>query len=226
MILPHRTTDPHATTLVLVGAGRNANYLIGLFDSVGIQIAAVLDDFPKQDVLGHRVTSIDQYAGPQWASVLTIVDPDVRRTIVTRPSLKACVWTSYADPRAVVSPQTSFGEGAFVSPFVVCANATLGRHVFVMPNSVIGPKAQIGDYSCVLPNSTIGSEAEVGSGSTVGMGARIAAGVRIGKDCRIAPNTYVRKDLPDNSLATSDGARVRVMTRSPRRDDMANNVDP
>lgn len=208
---------PYAARVILIGGGRNANYLVGLLEGEGIEVFGILDDRDGGEVLGKQVTSINDYTGPEWAAVMTIIDPEARRSIVARPSLKHCIWTSYVDPRSAVSAYASIGEGAFLSPFVVCANAVIGQHVFVMPNSVIGPRVQIGDYSCVLPNSTVGSEVEIGTGCIIGMGTRIAAGVRIGNQCRIAPNTFVRKDLPDGSIATSRGASVRVMRRQAKK---------
>lgn len=205
---------PQTGRIVLIGGGRNANYLVGLFEGVGIEVAAILDDRAGGEVLGHPVTGINAYSGPEWAALMTIIDPELRRSIVARPALRPCVWTSYIDPRSVTSGYAIIGEGAFLSPFVVCANAVIGEHVFIMPSVVIGPRVQIGGYSCVLPNSTIGSDAEIGSGCIIGMGARIAAGVRIGNDCRIAPNTFVRKDLQDGSIVTSKGAGVRIMRRA------------
>lgn len=203
-------TAPTPDIVILVGGGRNANNLAGLLEGVGLQIAAILDDRTPGEVLGHAVSAIDTYAGPQWHAVMTITDPKARRSVLTRPALAPCVWTTYIDPRSVVSAHANIGEGSFIAPFASCANVNLGRHVTIMACVVLGAHARIGDFSCVLPNATVASDAEIGSDCIIGMGARIAAGVRIGNGCSVAPNVVVRHDMPDGSIATSRGVRVRV----------------
>lgn len=205
------TRDP----IIFVGGGRNAHNLLGLLEVAGVRVAAILDDCPGGEVLGHSVLPVEGYEGPEWAAMLTIMDPETRRRMVNRPALASCVWTSYLDPRSAVSPYAKLGTGVIIYPFVMCADAELGDHSMVFPNSAVGARAKVGSFSAILPNATVASDAVIGSNCVLGSGARIAAGVSVGDGCRVSSNAVVRKDVPANSIVTPSG-QVRGIIRPVR----------
>lgn len=197
---------PQTKRIVLVGGGRNANNLLGLFTDVGIEIAAILDDRPGATIHGHHVTAIDGYDGPEWTAIMTVADPSTRRSLDQRCALLRAHWTAYLDPRSVISPFAEIGDGTFVAPLVACADVTVGRHASIMTGVVLGARVRVGDYTSVMPSATVASDAQIGHDCVIGMGARIEAGVRIGNNCRVAPNVVVRRDMPDFHMAASKTA--------------------
>ena len=199
---------PSSMRVILVGGGRNANNLVGLFEDVGIIIVGIVDDAPVPTVLGHDVTRLVDHGLANEAAIMTVANPAIRRTLERRVELRDVTWTAYLDPRCVLSPHATIGPGSFIAPFAACADVTVGRHASIMAGVVLGARVKVGDFSSVLPNATVASDATIGSGVIIGMGARIEAGVVIGDDCRVAPNAVVRRDVAPGAIVTS-----RVSTR-------------
>lgn len=205
--------SPVVESVVFVGAGRNANNLIGIFESAGAAIGHIVDDRPAGSVLGRKVDAIDSIAGAGLDAFLTIADPDIARAVRARASLANCRWPRFVYPNAVVSQHAAIGEGSYIGPFSLVTNAEIGRHVHLFAHNSIGARAQIGDFSAILPHAMISSDVRIGAGCLIGSGALISAGVTIGDNCRVGPNVVVRRDMAPDSIALPARALVRSRVR-------------
>lgn len=208
---------PPSDHLLLVGAGRNANNLIEIFESVGVRISGIVDDRPQEAVLGHDVETIDSVDGAAFEAFLTIANPEDARRIRDRPALRACRWPYFVYPQSVVGAHAEIGEGCYIGPFSTMTNVKLGRHVHVFTHDGIGARAEIGDFSIILPHVMIGSDVRIGTDCVIGMGARIYAGVTIGDHCRVGPNAVIHHDMPAGSIALPTPARIRSRAKFARR---------
>ena len=205
---------PGCKSLALIGAGRNAHNLICVFEENGVPIEEVYDDKPASTVLGYRVSPLQDANLSGRSAIITISEPETKERIANRDCCKTVCWTTFVDPRAVVSRRAELGRGVFIAPFATLVDVNVGDHVSVMSGAVLGTRVSVGRFSVILLSASLASECQVGEGVIVGMGARIHAGVTIGKGCRIAPNTVVRGDLPEYTLAfPGAGTEVRALRR-------------
>lgn len=96
----------------------------------------------------------------------------------------------YVDIRSNVSIHTGrwrdtiIGEGTKID-----SGAHIGHNCIIGKNCLIGA------------NAVFGGSVTVGDGSDIWMNATIHQGITIGKNSAIGAGTYLRKDVPDNSVA-------------------------
>lgn len=96
-----------------------------------------------------------------------------------------------------------------------CVGAKIGKDVFISPGAVIDPiypdlveiedGVVIGIGSLVLAHEYTADDSrlgrvKIGAGSVIGARATIRAGVSIGRKCTIGANSFVNKDVPDNTV--------------------------
>ncbi|MCY1666599.1 hypothetical protein [Rhizobium sp. SL86] len=192
---------PMISEVMFVGAGRNANNLMGIFEAAGAAISHVVDDQPQGRLLGKAVETIDSVAGAEADAFLTITDPDIARRIRERPALANCRWPRFVFPNCVVSGYSSLSEGCYIGPFSLVTNAIIGRHVHLFAYNCIGARAEIGEFSAILPHAMISSDVRIGKGCVIATGAVIFAGVTIGDNCKVGPNLVIRHDMKSGTIA-------------------------
>lgn len=86
---------------------------------------------------------------------------------------------------------------------------TLGDNVFIS----VGARFVCHDGSTLpfrreIPDLDVAGEIILGDNIFVGTGALVLPGVRIGSNCIIGANAVVTRDVPDNSVAAGNPARV------------------
>ena len=101
-----------------------------------------------------------------------------------------------------ISPYASIGSGFFI-PHTV--------------GIVIGHQVVIGENFEVFQNVTIGSNRKekngrfmpiIGDNVSIGSGAVVVGSIRIGDNAVIGANSYVDKDIPENSFAAGCPAKI------------------
>lgn len=80
---------------------------------------------------------------------------------------------------------------------------------------IINPQAKIGDYCTIMHDVTIGSERGVNGGIpiignhvVISCGAKIIGNVKVGDNVMIGAGAIVVRDIPSNSVAVGNPARV------------------
>ncbi len=198
--------------VILVGGGRNARNLICVFETAGVHVRGIVDDHPAGHVLGHEVNLIESINGAPVDAFLTVANPNHASQIRARPVLQNCRWPRFIHPSSVVSSHATIGDGAYIGPFCVLTDVTLGRHVHLFTHNVLGARVEVDDFSVIMPHATLASDVRIGKRCMIAMGARIRPGVTIGNDCRVDANVVVRKDMPDGTIAISNSL-TRTRTR-------------
>ena len=87
-------------------------------------------------------------------------------------------------------------EGVILNPgSTTTINVTLGNHVLIQNNSVVGHDCSIGDYSTISPLAVIGGHTSIGKRCYIGSGAFIKEKLYICDDVIIGGNASVVKDI-------------------------------
>lgn len=91
-----------------------------------------------------------------------------------------------------------------------------GLHIYHFGSIVVAPGATIGEYCSLTSCVTIGranrgcreGSPTLGNRVFIGSGAVVAGRITIGDNVLIAPNAYVNFDVPSNSIAIGNPAKV------------------
>ena len=90
---------------------------------------------------------------------------------------------------------------------VVTADATLGRHVVVMPNSTITHDDVLADFATLAAGVSLGGGVRIGEAAYVGMNAAVRQGVAIGADAVVGMGAAVLEDVPEGETWAGVPAR-------------------
>lgn len=202
-------TQPRAGTgLVIIGAGgvgretfdalmssRDGDALRGFVDDdAAVDLASLPAPFlgDLDSVLGSDVAAGTGY-------IIAIGDGRVRRRIAARigeHGTASLTPHTVIDGSATVGSRNSIGAGSLLLPGARLSNAiTLGRHVQLHVNAVVGHDAVLADFVSVYPNATVGGAATIGEATTIGSGATVLPGVSIGDHATVGAGAVVVRDV-------------------------------
>jgi sugar O-acyltransferase (sialic acid O-acetyltransferase NeuD family) len=183
-------------------------------------ILGFLDDNPDllgQEVMGYPVLggggALEAMPALRAVKVVLGMGNDrkllIRKTVRDRLRLAADRFPVIVHPTAVVSRRIQIGEGTVFLSGSFCSNlTTVGRHVLVLPGTIIAHDAVVGDYVSFSGNVTTGGGIRIGEGSYLGQGASIIPRVRIGARCVVGMGAVVIREVPDGATVVGNPARV------------------
>lgn len=117
-------------------------------------------------------------------------------------------------PSASVSRFASLDAGTIVFQNVtITSGARVGRHVYILPNSIVSHDDVIGDFSCIAGGVCISGNVRVGQRCYLGTNATIKEGLQIGEACLVGMGSVVLENIPDNTVVVGNPARFLRPTR-------------
>lgn len=188
--------------LLLIGASGLAREVLaaGIAGVVGI----LDDDSARQgsEVAGVPVLGPVQLAAVRREQLLVCVGPGAGRRGIVEALARAGVrderYGIFAARSARIGSSSELGVGSILlDSVVVTADAAVGRHVVVMPNSTITHDDKLDDYVTLAAGVSLGGGVRVGTGAYLGMNASVRQGVVIGADATIGMGAAVIADVPD-----------------------------
>lgn len=111
-------------------------------------------------------------------------------------------------PSAVVSSFASVAPGtAIMQNAVVCSAARVGRHVQVLPLTVISHDVVVEDFATIAGGAALSGHVRVGRSSYIGSGVRIREKVNIGEGALVGIGAVVLEDVPPDTVVAGVPAR-------------------
>jgi len=161
-------------------------------------------DYPVK-VIG-RIT--DYCPKPDEELVLSILDPEVKKQIVTFLSKKGAKYHKLIHPTSILGTNIKIGKGCIICPGCILTNdIQIGDFVFLNTNSTIGHDTTIGEFTSINGKVEITGEVEVGSGCLFGVGAKVIPQKNIGDNAIIGAGSVVIRNVPSGITVFGNPAK-------------------
>jgi sugar O-acyltransferase (sialic acid O-acetyltransferase NeuD family) len=112
-------------------------------------------------------------------------------------------------PTTAISKFSTIGQCPMIGPMsVITASCRLGDHVRINRAVSVGHDTHIGHYTHVAAGATVCGHCNIGDNGFIGAGSTVKDHITIGSNVLIGAGSVVTKDIPDNSVAYGNPARV------------------
>jgi sugar O-acyltransferase (sialic acid O-acetyltransferase NeuD family) len=131
-----------------------------------------------------------------------------RLDLFDRLGVPADRWASILDPGAVIAENARLSAPLIAAAFAfVCPGASIGRHVSLRHQAVIGHDVTIGDFVFVGAGTVVSGYCTLKPGAYLGPGSVVREGVTLGRCCVVGIGSTVVGDVPDYAVVAGNPAR-------------------
>lgn len=209
--------------LVVIGFSGNAIDALSTLEAA-FRIVAFLDD--NRDLHGRSfegtpILPTDRLGDFPDAKVLCLIGSErsylLRPSIIERFQLPEERFATAIHPKAEVSRLSHVGVGSVILPGAqVVSNAIVGRHVMIMPQSVVHHDSKVEDFTLVGTGVIVAGHVRIGRACYLGSGCTVKNGVSVGDGALVGMSANVLRDVPGGT--TVIGNPARPLPRRPEAD--------
>jgi sugar O-acyltransferase (sialic acid O-acetyltransferase NeuD family) len=195
--------------IIIIGAGGHSKVIIDIIRELGnYNIVGIYDDNKIGYFSGIKIIGkISEINNTIDYFIIGIGNDKIRKKIAEE--YNQLKWATLIHPKTIIAKTAIIKEGS-----VVCAGAIIqtevevGKHCIINTNCSIDHESTIGDYCSICPSSTICGQVKVGESSFIGANSTIIQIIEIGKECIIGAGSVVIRNIPNNSKAVGNPAKV------------------
>jgi sugar O-acyltransferase (sialic acid O-acetyltransferase NeuD family) len=193
--------------IYLYGAGGHAKVIMDILQSCGKTVAGIFDDDPEKTIWHF---SNLKFPGPfnffSDELILSIGNNLIRKKLSMQVNADYC---TAIHPYAIISNYSSIAKGSVVMGGVLInADTQIGKHCIINSSASIDHDCILEDFVHISPNVTLCGEVTIGECSHIGAGAVIIPCKKIGANVTIGAGAVVIADIPDNTVAIGNPARI------------------
>lgn len=198
------------------GTGKEVLEIVRDIDPQGERWSEVIfidDTKPQCVIAGIDSYPFEQFAQRYPASVAKIViavgEPSDRELLFNKVMDAGYELETIVHPNAWVSPSARIGSGVFVKmQTIIYEEASIGNNSFIQANVVIGHGSRIGEHCLVASFCHVAGETQVGDRSFLGAQSGVRENLTVGDDSVLAMGAMLMNDMPSNSMAIGNPARM------------------
>jgi sugar O-acyltransferase (sialic acid O-acetyltransferase NeuD family) len=128
--------------------------------------------------------------------------------IVAQLGIPDARFATVVHPSAVVSSFATIGAGTvLLQNVVVCAAVAIGRHVQVLPLSILSHDVEVLDFATIAGGVSLSGHVRVGRSSYIGSGACLREKVVVGDGALVGMGAVVLGDVPSGTVVAGNPAR-------------------
>lgn len=210
---------------VIIGAGGMAREVLDIFEACNnagqdYEVLGYLVEFQygkpgtlinDKPILGDLDWLVQHISDVQVIS--GVGDPALRRRLITRAREYGARFGNIIHPSAILTHRVTFGEGVVITAGCIFTNQVhIGNHVYVNLDCTICHDAVLEDFATVSPGVHVSGNVTLCEGCYIGTGVVIIEKRTIGAWSLIGAGSVVIADLPPNSVALGNPAKV-IKTR-------------
>ena len=96
---------------------------------------------------------------------------------------------------------------AILQHVTISANARIGSHVVILPNTVVSHDCTVGDYTCITGGVCLSGNVDVEEFCYLGSNCTVIGGRRIHAKSLVGMGSVVLEDVQSNSVVVGNPAR-------------------
>ena len=140
-----------------------------------------------------------------------IGDNLIRSKIFNKLSEGSITISNIAHKSAIISSRATIGEGTVImAGSVINSMASIGKAVICNSAAVIEHECVIADFCHIAPGAVLAGNVTIGTQSFIGANSVVKQGINIGSNVIIGAGSVITKNIPDNSIAYGNPAKIKV----------------
>jgi sugar O-acyltransferase (sialic acid O-acetyltransferase NeuD family) len=200
--------------LVVIGHSGNAVDALSALEAA-FTVVACLDDDPALQGRSFEgapilpLSALERFPDAQVVCLIGSERSHRRRgAIIDRLGLPDDRFATVIHPAAIVSRLARIGAGSVILAGAQVSGATIGKHVIVLPQSVIHHDSVIGDMTLIGTGVVVAGHVRVGRSCYLGSGSTIKNGVALGDGALVGMAANVIRDVEPGATVVGNPARV------------------
>jgi acetyltransferase EpsM len=210
--------------LVIIGGTGNGTVAASTVEDINAvekewEIIGFLNDFETGPIVGFPVLGKIDYATAQKLLeddeayfLYTLISTKLNFKFLHRlTELEIPIerFATIIHPTAVISRFAKIGYGVSIQPFVsVGPGVTIGNHIQMFAQSLIGHDSTLDDYSYVANNACVGAHVHLKEGTYLGTNCSLLENITLGEWSLVGMGAVVLKDVPPYTKVVGNPARV------------------
>jgi acetyltransferase EpsM len=201
--------------LLIFGAGGHASKVLSLANENGI----IVDGFISTETPGTEVNGIKVLGDIEFFLKKNELHSHKINIAIGENSIRYNIYSKINNYKnnlfTVISSKSYLGgnlkvaAGSSIMPFAIINEyAEIGESCIIDSGSIVEHHVKIGNFVNVSPGAVICGGAIIEDGAIIGASATVIEKVKVGKNSLIGAGSVVVNDIPDNSVAIGNPAKV------------------